>query len=613
MITRHMYTPALLSIVLFSTTAEAAIPAPAVCPDISHVNGQAPAAKLIVLNSDAVITATFCDGEAGYTSSAFLGEPVLVHIGKGHVTPVETRVDLGEFLEGDELVFGIYVMNTDQEYLSGPADRNADEVVHAAITDYHDGTWHVGFEDLWGGGDKDYNDINLVVQAADPDHLLVVHDDDDDEDEDDVRDYVDNCIFVANPDQADWDEDGIGDACDPDVDPDAVTDADDDGVLDDVDNCPDDANPDQYDEDGDGIGDVCDLDADGDGESWETDCDDLDGTRYHGAFEGCNSAVDYNCSGPEQEGTASLQSSMGFVLSNQTVFANTYVSAGAGSPGDETVYGNILANTYVTMGAGSQVTGGIQTGTDLTTGVSATVDGSTLAVGASTLGASSQFNTDLRSGTAVTLGASSQVAGELEYGTVVTYGAGAASGSDVNNITVPVIVDEHQGVLDAQSALDSMGGGTIVDPGNIPADRTFTAGVYDIDGLLTVTAGVTLTLDAEGQDSEFIFNVSNYVTFGAGVNVVVINGTDNTRVIWNATGGYISIGANANIVGTILARDYVSTGADSTVTGVGDYCGAVYSGTSYVSIGAGAAIGDQDFEPDGIEPIPHGIDIDEER
>ncbi|MFT7579473.1 MAG: hypothetical protein ACI9MR_001137, partial [Myxococcota bacterium] len=91
--------------------------------------------------------------------------------------------------------------------------------------------------------------------------------------------------------------------------------------------------------------------------------------------------------GPEQEGTAILQSSMGSVLSHQTVFANTYVSAGAGSPGHETVYGNILANTYVTMGAGSQVTGGIQTGTDLTTGASATVDGSALAVGSSTLGA----------------------------------------------------------------------------------------------------------------------------------------------------------------------------------------------------------------------------------
>ncbi|MFT7582215.1 MAG: hypothetical protein ACI9MR_003897, partial [Myxococcota bacterium] len=104
-----------------------------------------------------------------------------------------------------------------------------------------------------------------------------------------------------------------------------------------------------------------------------------------------NTLASYMCTGPEQEGTAILQSSMGSVLSNQTVFAHTYVSAGAGSPGNETVYGNILANTYVTMGAGSRVTGGIQTGTDLTTGDSATVDGSTLAVASSTLGAYSRL------------------------------------------------------------------------------------------------------------------------------------------------------------------------------------------------------------------------------
>jgi cytoskeletal protein CcmA (bactofilin family) len=278
-------------------------------------------------------------------------------------------------------------------------------------------------------------------------------------------------------------------------------------------------------------------------------------------------------------------------LPAQTVFANTYVSAGAGSAGGETVYGNILANTYVTMGAGSRVTGDIKTGTILTTGASATVEGSTWAAGASTLGASSVVYTDLQSGTAVTLGASSQVQGDLEYGTVATYGASATSGADLPNTTAPVITDEHQGVLDTQSALDSMAVTTQIAPGNIAVSTTFTPGVYDVNGLLTVTAGMTLTLDAQNTDGDFIFNISNYLTFGAGVNVVVVNGTGNNRVIWNATGGYVSIGANANIVGTILAKEYVSTGANSSVSGVGECSGAVYSGASYVSIGAGAVIG----------------------
>lgn len=71
-----------------------------------------------------------------------------------------------------------------------------------------------------------------------------------DTDADGVFDNIDNCLAISNEDQADFDEDGLGDVCDDDDD--------NDGVLDEVDNCPLMANPDQADLDGDGIGDVCD-------------------------------------------------------------------------------------------------------------------------------------------------------------------------------------------------------------------------------------------------------------------------------------------------------------------------------------------------------------------
>ncbi|NQW18011.1 MAG: hypothetical protein HQ478_11060, partial [Chloroflexi bacterium] len=72
---------------------------------------------------------------------------------------------------GQELIFGIYVTNTGNTFRMGPGSRNGDGISHAnVVTLAPSGSYthrfNVGFEDLYGGGDKDYDDNVFRFEGA---------------------------------------------------------------------------------------------------------------------------------------------------------------------------------------------------------------------------------------------------------------------------------------------------------------------------------------------------------------------------------------------------------------------------------------------------------------
>ena len=107
------------------------------------------------------VVLTFLSKDANFYSDLFLdgaSESIL----NNQTAAVGTQYSLGNFEAGQLLSFSILVNKLDTFY-TGAASRNADNLIHAAYSSVIGNTINIGFEDLFNGGDLDYNDLVFSV------------------------------------------------------------------------------------------------------------------------------------------------------------------------------------------------------------------------------------------------------------------------------------------------------------------------------------------------------------------------------------------------------------------------------------------------------------------
>lgn len=124
----------------------------------------------VIVNNTGDVTATYLGYTARISNDLYLDSPSngMGLIFNNLTTPVGTTFNLGTFTAGTELLFRLYAheskfgIGPPREYFTGPAYRNPDGIIHATVDgQYAPNTSYVGFEDVFGGGDLDYDDLKF--------------------------------------------------------------------------------------------------------------------------------------------------------------------------------------------------------------------------------------------------------------------------------------------------------------------------------------------------------------------------------------------------------------------------------------------------------------------
>ena len=117
---------------------------------------------------DGKVSVRFDAVSASFSSDLVLidavGDTGGVFLMNNKTTPLGTVVDLGSFLAGTPLVFRLDVLTTGNSFFTGLASDNPlGFIEYALFTENADGSITVGFEDIRGGGDRDFNDLVFTI------------------------------------------------------------------------------------------------------------------------------------------------------------------------------------------------------------------------------------------------------------------------------------------------------------------------------------------------------------------------------------------------------------------------------------------------------------------
>jgi hypothetical protein len=254
------------------------------------------------------------------------------------------------------------------------------------------------------------------------------------------------------------------------------------------------------------------------------------------------------------------------VVSNN-LGAQAAITIGAGS-----YTANIYAGAAVAIGDGSN-TENIYAGE--AAGIAANGSAENIYALAAVVVGANGATANIYSGAAIGLGAGS-TSGDVYAAAAIT-GVGANSMTAYTDTSESInayketlnMVNALEQIVSAQSTLFELENDFVI-PTTL-GSYVFEPGVYE-GSALTITAGATITLDGNGEESPFwIFNLNGALSAGAGNIFEITNAGAGASVIWNI-GGAATLGAQASFIGTVFSYGAITGGAGSNVS-----CGNLFS------------------------------------